>query len=132
MSDQGGDDDLVQDDEETLRPGRRPESVGDLVRAAVGRRGWSDRVAGASIFGRWEEVVGPELSNRCEPAKLAGGLLVVRAESQAWATQVTYLAPAIIERAQEVLGPHLVRDMKVIVGRLTGVPGTRPETGQEG
>lgn len=118
---------LVAADEDTLRPGRRPEAVGELVRAAVGRRGWAARLEGASIFGRWAEVVGPELAGRCEPVKLAGGLLVVRAESQTWATQVTYLAPAITERAREVLGEGLVRDVRVVVGPLRGVAGAGQE-----
>jgi predicted nucleic acid-binding Zn ribbon protein len=111
------DDEIVaRDEDDVLRPVRRPEAIGESLAAVVGRRRWGDRLRGAAIHGRWEEIVGPELAQRCEPVRLAGGILVIRAESTAWATQISYLTGRITERAREVVGEDLVREVKVTVG----------------
>ena len=92
-----------------------PTQLGAVVRSSVDRHGWGDRLEGASIVARWEELVGADVARRCVPVRLVGGLLVVRAESNAWATQVRYLAGEIVRRADEVLRPGLVREVRVTV-----------------
>lgn len=116
-ADNGADDVVVaRDGDDVLRPVRGPESIGASLAAVVDRRRWSDRLRGAAIHGRWEEIVGPELAQRCEPVRLAGGILVIRAESAAWATQLSYLTSRITERAREVVGEDLVREVRITVG----------------
>ncbi len=112
--------DLVATDEDTLEVRRAPSALGETLRELIVRRGWRDRLEGAGIFRVWETIVGPELAQRCEPVRLVGGRLVVRAENAAWATQVRYLTATITERADEVLRPGLVRRVDVIVGELRG------------
>ena len=112
--------DLVHTDEDTLETRRRPTPIGDTLRGLVQRRGWRDRLEGAGIFKAWRSIVGSELAGRCEPVRLAGGRLVVRAENAAWATQVRYLTTTIIERADDVLRPGLVTSVDVVVGDLRG------------
>ncbi|MBW3577237.1 MAG: DUF721 domain-containing protein [Actinobacteria bacterium] len=98
-----------------------PRRLSDLVREAARGRRWLGRLEGAAVYSRWDELVGPELARRCEPVRLAGGVLTVRAETSVWATQVGYLAGEVARRAEEVLGPGLVGDVKVIVGPLQGL-----------
>lgn len=120
--DQGEDEgDLVHTDEDTLEVRRRPTPIGRSLQDLVRRRGWRDRLEGAGIFRVWEQVVGPELAERCEPVRLAGGRLLIRAENAAWATQVRYLTTTITERADEVLRPGLVTSVDVMVGDLRGI-----------
>lgn len=114
------DGELVHTDEDTLEVRRSPSLLGDALSDVVGRRRWSDRLEGAGIFRVWEDVVGTDLAQRCEPVKLVGGRLVVRAENPAWATEVRYLTTTIIERADEVLRPGLVQQVDVVVGDLRG------------
>lgn len=112
--------DLVQTDEDTLEVRRRPDRLGDVMSELVARRHWRDRLEGAGIFRVWEDVVGENLARRCEPVKLVGGRLVVRAENPAWATEVRYLTTSIVERANEVLRPGLVQRVDVVIGELRG------------
>lgn len=122
------DDDWVLEDEDTdgLRRIRPPTMVGDTLDAVVQRRGWAERLRGSTAWSRWDEIVGEDLAARCEPVRLAGGSLVVRAESQVWATQLRYLLPQLRANAGEILGAGTVRDVRVIVGPLEGR--TEPET----
>jgi hypothetical protein len=97
-----------------------PAPVGDALQQFLARRGWAERLSGATASQRWDEVVGPDLADRCEPVRLAGGTLVVRAESQVWATQLRYLLPQLVENANTVLGGHQVREVRLVVGPLEG------------
>jgi hypothetical protein len=97
-----------------------PAPVGDALREFLKRRGWGERLTGATASQRWEEIVGADLAARCEPVRLAGGTLVVRAESQVWAAQLRYLLPQLVANANEVLGGHQVREVRLVVGPLEG------------
>ncbi len=110
----------VLDEGGALRPTRAPSPVGDLLHGLVERRGWTERLRGAAVFSHWEELVGPELARRCRPVRLAGGLLVVQAESTVWAAEVAYLVGEVIARTAEVFGQGLVLDVRVVVGSLAG------------
>lgn len=120
----------VLDEGDALRPTRAPTPLGHLLEGLVDRRGWAERLRGAAVFGLWEEVVGSELSRRCKPVRLVGGLLVVRTESTVWAAEVAYLVDDIIARADDVMGPGLVREVRVVVGpspgRHSSSPGPTP------
>ena len=110
-------------DEATVRPTRAPQQLTDLLDRFTRARGWRERLEGAVVFRRWHDIVGPELARRCEPVRLAGGRLLVRAESAVWATEVSYLVGRIVLRADEVLRPGLVREVQVTVGPLQGLAG---------
>jgi predicted nucleic acid-binding Zn ribbon protein len=116
------DDDWTVPEEDTdgVRRISRPTPVGDTLEAYLDRRGWGERLRAATAWSRWDEVVGPELAARCEPVRLAGGTLVVRAESQVWATQLRYMLPQLQQKAEEVLGAGTVREVRVVVGPLEG------------
>jgi predicted nucleic acid-binding Zn ribbon protein len=116
------DDDWTVPEEETdgVRRISRPTPVGDTLGAYLDRRGWNERLRAATAWSRWEDVVGAPLAQRCEPVRLAGGTLVVRAESQVWATQLRYMLPQLQQKAEEVLGAGTVAEVRVVVGPLEG------------
>ncbi len=62
----------------------------------------------ATLFGRWEQIVGAEVAGRCTPTSLVDGELVVQAESTAWATQIRLLAPQLLARINAELGARSV------------------------
>jgi predicted nucleic acid-binding Zn ribbon protein len=116
------DDDWTVPEEETdgVRRISRPTPVGDSVETLLRRRGWGERLRAATAWNRWADMVGEDLAQHCEPVRLAGGTLVVRAESQIWATQLRYLLPQLRARVEEVLGEGSVRDVRLVVGPLEG------------
>jgi predicted nucleic acid-binding Zn ribbon protein len=74
-------------------PGRRdrrddPDRLGAAIEGLIDARGWQESAAVGSVFGRWAEIVGPELAAHTRPDGLADGELTVTADSTAWATQV--------------------------------------------
>jgi predicted nucleic acid-binding Zn ribbon protein len=59
-----------------------------------------------SVFGRWDDIVGPTVSAHVRPVRVEGVTLVVSADHPAWATQIRHLAPDILARLAEVCGAH--------------------------
>jgi len=120
---------VAEDDEPMLTRVEGPTALsGELARFAR-RPGWSERLGAARMWAAWEDIVGSELISHCEPVRLAGRVLVVRAASPVWATQLRYLTTQLLERSASVLGAGSVREVRVVVGRLegrfdtTGLPG---------
>lgn len=101
------------DSEDAPRASPPPKALSDVVTGLASTRGWGARLRGARIHGLWEEIAGPDVARHVHPVRLAGGVLVVRAESPAWATQVQYLSATLLQRANEVLGEGEVRSVTV-------------------
>ena len=95
--------------------GRDPQPVAGSLGRLVTERGWDRPVAVGGVLGRWRQVVGDELDRHCRPERFEGGVLTVRADSSAWATQVRLLGPTVLRRLAEDLGEGVV-DRLVVRG----------------
>jgi predicted nucleic acid-binding Zn ribbon protein len=100
------------------RPGGRPrqddpQSLTGAIDGLLDSRGWRQRAAMGSVFGRWAEIVGADLAAHTHPDSFADGELTVTADSTAWATQVRLLAPELLRRLNTELGEGCVRRVKV-------------------
>jgi predicted nucleic acid-binding Zn ribbon protein len=65
------------------------------------------------VFGRWADLVGPEVAEHATPVSLRDGELTVAASSTAWATQLRTLQRPLLARIAARLGPDVVRRMKI-------------------
>jgi hypothetical protein len=90
---------------------QRTEAAGAGISA--GQHGWQQRAAIGSVFGRWAEIVGPDLAAHTKPDSFTDGELAVTADSTAWATQARVLAPQLVRRLAAELGDGTVRRVKV-------------------
>lgn len=113
---------VAEDDEPHLTRVEGPTALSTSLGRLARRPGWGERLGAARVEAAWEAIVGEGLAAHCEPVRLAGRVLVVRAESPAWATQLRYLTLQLVERADAVLGAGSVTRVEVTVGRLTGGP----------
>ncbi|MDH4352389.1 MAG: DciA family protein [Actinomycetota bacterium] len=93
---------------------RDPQLIGPLVDDLVADQGWTSAVAVGGVEGRWDQVVGPDLAAHCRPDGCRDGVLTVRAESTAWATQVRLLAPTLVARLNADLGDGTVTRVAVV------------------
>jgi predicted nucleic acid-binding Zn ribbon protein len=96
------------------RPRREdPQPLASAIGGLLDARGWQQRAAMGSVFGRWAEIVGADLAAHTRPDSFADGELAVTADSTAWATQVRLLAPVLVKRLNAELGDGSVRRVKV-------------------
>lgn len=94
--------------------GRDPVLLGDTVARLAAERGWDEPLSIGGVIGRWSEVAGPDIAAHCTPETFEDGLLVVRADSTAWATHLQLYAPKLLARLEEEVGPGVVREVKVL------------------
>ena len=66
-------------------------------------------------MGQWEQIVGPDLAAHVSPETFdpAAGLLTLRCDSTAWATQVTFLIGPLRSKLAAAVGPDVVKAIKV-------------------
>jgi len=81
------------------------QSLDGVVRSLRG----PSRKAVSGVFGRWVDAVGPQVAEHVRPLKLDERVLVVEVDDPAWATQVKFLTPTIVERLREVAGVEIDR-----------------------
>ena len=97
------------------RPGPDdPQPLGRLVDSLVTEQDWSTRTKVGAVFGRWDALVGPEIAAHCAPRSLTEGVLLVEAESTAWATQLTLMASTILGRLRAQVGGDVVSTLRVV------------------
>jgi predicted nucleic acid-binding Zn ribbon protein len=92
---------------------RDPQPVGTALSRLVAERGWQESVAVGGVIGRWDAVVGAEIAAHCRPETFEDGVLTVRADSTAWATQVRLLTAGLLRRLADEVGEGTVT--KVVV-----------------
>ena len=93
---------------------RDPQLLDATLGRLVADHGWALDLRVQGVFGRWEELVGPEVAQHCTPESFADGRLVVRTDSTAWATQLRLLAPTVVRRLNEELGHGTVTVIEVL------------------
>jgi predicted nucleic acid-binding Zn ribbon protein len=113
------------------RPGRRPrrddpEPLGTAIDGLIDARGWREAAAAGSVFGRWAQIVGPDLAAHTRPDSLADRELTVTADSTAWATQVRLLAAQLVRRLNAELGDGSVQRVRVRGPAAAAGPAPRP------
>jgi len=100
--------------------GRDPMLLGSSVEKLLQERGWEQPTAAGGLTGRWAEIVGVDVAEHVqvetfEPAPDGRGLvLVLRADSTAWATTLQYMLPTLRTRIDTELGTGAVRDITVL------------------
>ena len=94
--------------------GRDPKLLGDQLDQFVTERGWVGDVAVGAVIGRWSQIVGPEIAQHCAPLDFVDGILTVRADSTAWATQLRLLSSSLLTRLAEDVGEGTVGELRVV------------------
>ena len=94
--------------------GRDPQLLGDQIDRFVTERGWGADVAVGSVIGRWPAIVGPDIAGHCHPTDFVDGVLTVRADSTAWATQLRLLESTLMGRLADEVGDGTVQQIRVV------------------
>jgi predicted nucleic acid-binding Zn ribbon protein len=93
---------------------RDPQLLDTTVGRVVADHGWDLDLRVHGVFGRWAELVGEDVGAHCTPETFDDGVLVVRTDSTAWATQLKLLAPTVVRRLNEELGHGTVTLIEVL------------------
>jgi predicted nucleic acid-binding Zn ribbon protein len=87
---------------------RDPVMFGSAIRRLVAERGWEDTTTAAGVLANWDSLVGPEIADHSRAESLIDGVLVLVAESTAWATQLRLMTRTMQSRLRERVGDGVV------------------------
>ncbi|MBE1877506.1 DUF721 domain-containing protein [Myceligenerans sp. TRM 65318] len=93
---------------------RDPQLLGAVVGRLLREKGWTQDVSVGGVVGRWRDVVGDDVAEHCTPVTFEERVLVVRADSTAWATQMRMLVPDLLRRMAEEIGEGVVEEVSVL------------------
>ena len=77
----------------------------------------------ATVFSRWDELVGADIAAHARPVSLRAGVLVLAVDHPAWATQLRYMTAELLTRIAEFTTGEEVREIHL---RVTGETGRQP------
>lgn len=92
---------------------RDPQPLWAGITRLITENGWTEPVAVGGVIGRWAAVVGSDVAEHCVPEEFSDGVLTVRADSSAWATQLRLLVPTLLRRMAEDIGENTVHTVVV-------------------
>jgi predicted nucleic acid-binding Zn ribbon protein len=109
-----------------------PRPVGESLDRVTRSIGVPMSAVLATVFSRWEEIVGREIAGHARPRSLREGVLVVVVDQPAWAGQLRFLTADMLRRLEAAVGPGQVSEIQLRVGsdtRPEARPGTRRNPG---
>jgi predicted nucleic acid-binding Zn ribbon protein len=81
--------------------GRDPRGIDDILDTLTTRLGWSSPIARAELIASWAQLAGDETALHSEPVAIDDGVLTVRCDSTAWATQLRMMRGQITTNIAE-------------------------------
>ena len=85
------------------KPGRDPSTLGSVTALIANNGHWIPYLKIAQLRNHWDQVVGPVIAQHSQVIGLRDGVMTIRADSAAWATQLTYLIPQLERTIKERL-----------------------------
>ncbi len=105
-------------------PGRRrrfrrrlpaPVRLGELIDRSARRWRFAALAKLEVIRARWPRAAGEYVAAHVAPVRLVRKTLRLAVDDASWASEMTYLAPAILERLKALLPGKWVEDLKVVL-----------------
>ena len=90
-----------------------PVKLGEILAPALERIGPKGVWTEAKLRKLWREVVGEQVAANANVLRLRGKVIEVEVSSDSWATELTYLSPAVIEKLNSQLGAEVVTQIVV-------------------
>ena len=74
------------------------------------------------VFGWWDKAVPPRVARNARPYRLYEGVLTVHTTTAAWASDLDFLRPQLLESVQRYAPNAKVREIRIRVGKLPDLP----------
>ena len=102
-----------------------PVSIGDAAALVGDELGLAEPRSFTRLVDGWNDVVGDAIAQHSRPRGVRNGVLDIAVDAPAWATELRYLEADLVDRASRLVGPGVVRAVRV------SVDSTPPESASE-
>ena len=92
---------------------RDPVMASSALDDFVASRDWQRRIDVTAAMARWPQIAGAEVAAHVQAESFDDGVLTLRADSTAWATQLRLLLPTVRSRIDTVVGAGVVSQIVV-------------------
>jgi predicted nucleic acid-binding Zn ribbon protein len=75
--------------------GRDPLGLSDVIDGLTNNMGWTSPLSQAELIASWVEIAGAETAEHSTPVGIEDGLLTIKCDSTAWATQLRLMKTQI-------------------------------------
>jgi predicted nucleic acid-binding Zn ribbon protein len=96
------------------------KKIGDILRGYLLERGWSGNNPYSSVFLRWEEIAGEELSRHARPIEIEDGILIVEADHPGWVQMVSLRKDGLLRSISDAAPSAEIKDVRVKLSRGGG------------
>lgn len=99
---------------------RDPAKIANLIDNMILYKGWDLQLATGKLRANWQQIVGDEISDHISIEEFAlnasgqDGVLILRADSTAWATQLKLLLPTLEAKLEAAIGTGRLSEIKVL------------------
>jgi hypothetical protein len=91
------------------------ESLSRLIPSLLQDRGWEVQLDLHSIFPRWKELVGEEMSERAQPLKIERGVLWLEVSNSSWLQQLQYEKLELLDTLNSCFRLSHLKDIKMVL-----------------
>jgi hypothetical protein len=101
-----------------MRRKRQPRliSIGEILFAAMKRRGMGAKIEENFLRKLWPQAVGDQIASKTQPDCFKNGILFVRTVSSVWVQQLHFMKREVLEKLNQLSGKQLVREIHFHVG----------------
>lgn len=103
------------------KPGRDPNELFGILENFASNNRWKKQLSIAQLRVSWSQVVGQGIAQHCEISQISNGVLIIRAQSTVWATQLSYLLPQLKKKISQYLNEIEIKEIKVIGPTTSGL-----------
>jgi predicted nucleic acid-binding Zn ribbon protein len=99
---------------------RDPAKLAGLIDKMIINKGWDLQLATGKLRAQWKPIVGDDIAEHVQIEEFnldvsgQSGILVLRADSTAWATQMKLLLPNLEKRLEEQIGIGRLSEIKIL------------------
>ncbi len=94
---------------------KKVSSLAGLLPDLVRERGWEKQLDLYSIFPRWQELVGAEISEYARPLKVVRGILWIEVENSSWLQQMQFEKMQLLDVLNQALRLNRLDDIKMVL-----------------
>ena len=90
-----------------------PHRLSEVLAALTEAAGWAADLDVGQLSARWPQIVGEDVARNCPIESFDDGVLVLRASSTSWKTQINALRATLAQTIESELGGGVVREIEV-------------------
>ena len=90
-----------------------PTALGDALGELIAEQGWTTEVSVHALLGRWPSIVGEAVAQHSTPESFVAGIVTIRTDSTAWASQLRLMTPQLLAKLNAAVGEGTIKRLTI-------------------